>query len=515
MSAEDHKSKGDAHHEEDVRSDATRSKVTRPDQKARMKADVVGLELLPDGRAVAVGLRKVAGTPAVAFINIVDSPEQLSRDVRTGKIRCGRLNLCLPRHKCIAKTLKLPSTDADEVRTMLDYEIEGLVPFREGKAIHAFTYLLNLESGYTEVSAFLAEDDVVAEHIAPITKQGLRLDRVVASSVALLSWARVAGGLAPEQLESTVLVAADRWTLDVAAIRRGELVYSRSVALAGDTKGNSSRLLREAANSLSQAAGHLGGVPERVILLAPEVQTALLEKALRQRGLPGSTSSEGESAIEAVLPASSEILRAVPGQEQLSAAIVRAAGAAAIEFLPELSDFNLLPEALVRVKRRRAFKKELELSGILTGLVLMLAWAFMQVQIHKQQERIDALKAEIAPIKDTALAVAEKREQLRLGEQLSDRDLPLLVLAELYRLTPPGIYVIEMTVKDKEVNIRGQARSTDLAFAYPSALMKSNVLGNVQFHGAHPITKGEGTVTEFRCSCQILTRVLETLKETS
>ena len=55
---------------------------------------------------------------------------------------------------------------------------------------------------------------------------------------------------------------------------------------------------------------------------------------------------------------------------------------------------------------------------------------------------------------------------------------------------------------DGDVAIVGQAQSPDLAYSYPSVLMRSPAFGNVRFTGAHPVQKGKGTVTEFSCSWQ-------------
>jgi Tfp pilus assembly protein PilN len=123
--------------------------------------------------------------------------------------------------------------------------------------------------------------------------------------------------------------------------------------------------------------------------------------------------------------------------------------------------------------------------------------------VARQNRKIALLREQIAPIEATAVSVSEKRDQLAvLNAHLAGRELPLVVLLELYRVTPQGINLVELQVGENNVAITGQARSADLAYAYPSTLMKSDVFSRVHFRGAHPVRRGDGAVTQFSCECR-------------
>jgi Tfp pilus assembly protein PilN len=135
--------------------------------------------------------------------------------------------------------------------------------------------------------------------------------------------------------------------------------------------------------------------------------------------------------------------------------------------------------------------------------MLVLTAALMQAACLRLESRIGRLRGEIAPIEDTANAVARKRQQLlALDAHLAQGPLPLIVLTELYRVTPEGVNIVQLRMRGDEVDITGQADPAERAYTYLSDLMESRVLTDVHFHGAHPVRRGAGAVTEFSYTCQ-------------
>ncbi len=201
------------------------------------RADVLGIELLPGGRVVLVGLRRNGQRTIPAFVTVLDSPEQLARDLKARRVRCRHISVCIPQHKCITKSIQLPSTETREIRSMLQFEVQGLVPLSEGRPVYSFTTSACADTGYTNAQVFLTRDSLLEEHIAPLLRCGVIPDRIVPASMALLAWGQAFYGRGACDSASFVLAASAAGSLDVAVVRGGELVYSRGVWLGG--KGSS------------------------------------------------------------------------------------------------------------------------------------------------------------------------------------------------------------------------------------------------------------------------------------
>ncbi len=469
----------------------------------RLKADVIGIEILPDGRVVAVGLQggrqRRPGRPD-SFVRVAGSPEQLAEWLGDGRLACDRINLCLPAHIFVAKRLELPSTDPDEVASMVGYEVQGLVPFAEGEAEHAFVPGGTTDAGYTCVTTFLAPASALDSAVAPLKDAGLSLDRLIVSPVALAAWARVMRGYGAAASDAAVIVADDPTGVQTVALQGAGLVCWRATRLAADVTSDRGRMDAAVADA-ADAAGHLGGPSPCLLFAVPDGAGDLLRSRLAEQGVEVSLAKvpddAGQVAPELCLGAEEA---AVP-----ESAIARAYGAAAVGLVPEFAGFNLLPESLRAVRRRRSLLRALAATAILALTLVGLVVALVQVQVHRQTRRIRALRAEIAPIKHAALAVEEKRQQLKmLTAQASERALPLVALAELHEHTPGGVHISELKVKGNTVEITGQAEVPEDAYTYPSILAQSEAYEWVSLRGTHPVKRGGGVVTEFACTCRVV-----------
>jgi len=475
--------------------------------KGRLKCDVLGIELLPDGRVVAAAAR--GSGDVAAEVRVFPSVSDFADQVRSGRLRAKRMNVIFPRQRCVARDLRLPSTDPAEIARMAAFEVEGAVPFAEGKTEHAFLCGVAGEDGYTPVTGFVTTDVILKEYLSTFRMNGLLPDRVVVSSVGLLAgWRARQGTSDGGPPRGALLLALDPWTTEVLADRPGGLLYSRGTALQGPGTASTEELAREGERLVAGAAERLEEKPGSVAVLASSEVVALIKAGGRALG----EVHDGREAFPRIclLESAEGSAGAADGTEtdwcsgtDLTAPAARAVGAALVDMHAEFASFNLLPRDLAALKKRRVVKKLVLTSAVLVGLVLALGATLVQAICLRLESRIGRLRSEIAPIEDTARAVARKRQQLlALDAHLAERALPLVVLTELYRVTPEGVNIVQLRMRGKEVDITGQADPAERAYTYLADLMESRVLTAVHFHGAHPVRRGAGAVTEFSYTCQ-------------
>lgn len=464
----------------------------------RLKGSVVAFEVGDDGAVMAAAMKKPLRQAAHPQLAVYASLDAFAGAIKSGHVRFGRLVACLPRQKFIIKTTRLPTRDEGEIRTMLDFELTGLLPVSEQQNVTAYVSGASAQPGYTDVWAAVTPNAVVEDYLAPLARQNIRVNRVIASPVAMLAWAQVLSRVEPYRSDVLMLLCQDT-SIDAVSVHCGCLGLSRTLDCAGpeDMAAAAEDFAR---NFVMSACGD--PTPVKVVLVGKAAGTlkqhlsATIENAPRLEIIADHSGCGGRNGHGAQVAGMSA------GADPC-ASVARVCGAAAADCLGELASFNLVVESQRLAQTKRSIRRQLVSSIVLAAALLAIGVAAMEIRAVHQQWRLEDLQEEIAPIQKTAQTVAKKSQQLSvLGSQMSERTLPLAVLAEMYRIMPPGTFILELNIVGGDVRIRGQAQSPDQAYALPTTLMKSRLFTKVNFIGAFPVQRGGGTVTEFAIICQ-------------
>jgi type IV pilus assembly protein PilN len=136
---------------------------------------------------------------------------------------------------------------------------------------------------------------------------------------------------------------------------------------------------------------------------------------------------------------------------------------------------NLLPHREEKKKqRRRDFAIQAALVALAGGLVVILVGQFIEGMISKQvarnnfieqeNKRLDEQIKEIASLKQEIEAL--KARQTAVEDLQSDRNLPTILLDELVRLTPEGIYLRSIKQEGLKVTVTGMSQSNERVSEY-------------------------------------------------
>lgn len=127
---------------------------------------------------------------------------------------------------------------------------------------------------------------------------------------------------------------------------------------------------------------------------------------------------------------------------------------------------NLLPHRqLKREARQREFGLMAAFSAIAAAVIVFMGWTFIDNQVSEQTSRngrLDAaivkLDKEIADIKDLKDQIGIMLERKQVVENLqTNRSQAVIVLDELSRQLPEGMYYKSIKQKDKVITIEGVA----------------------------------------------------------
>jgi len=136
---------------------------------------------------------------------------------------------------------------------------------------------------------------------------------------------------------------------------------------------------------------------------------------------------------------------------------------------------NLLPHREEKKKqRRRDFFVQAALTAFAGALAVVLVGQFYEGLISKQNarnsfiekenKRLDEQIKEVNSLKQDIEAL--KARQTAVEDLQSDRNLPTILLDELVRLTPEGIYLKSIKQEGLKVNLTGWAQSNERVSEY-------------------------------------------------
>lgn len=131
---------------------------------------------------------------------------------------------------------------------------------------------------------------------------------------------------------------------------------------------------------------------------------------------------------------------------------------------------NLLPHReLARKQRRQRFNLGVGVAALLGVMLAVLALLSVQARMAEQGQRNQLLQAEItrfdSQIKDIAGLQAEitalRARQQAVEDLQADRNLPVVLMAELVRQLPEGLFLSSLRQEAQSLTLTGSAQSNE------------------------------------------------------
>jgi hypothetical protein len=352
--------------------------------------------------------------------------------------------LGIPRKDVVLRYLDLPSEIEDNLKQVMQYQVQSFEPTEEDKYYYDYSVLRG--SGASKrLSILLAmvKKSTLDDYLGLLRLFGIRPVAVACSSMGLVNI--FLHNRKDIQDKTYILADLKPSSVEVLALRNGTIAYSREVPREGD-QGWRNLLLREIDEATSR------------IRLAPE-------SSLEQIVLAGESSESAYAEIKAAIPDCKLMKNFIPGKVPGENKVYLQEAASTIGLAysgmarkPSVK-VNLLPDALKIRQTRWAYVPAAILG--LAILALLLALGFHQtVQNRKLLRDLDQkILALTAPVKKaqsyrTQADALEKRIQF-VEELLRGRDMNLEILRELTTILPPDTYLNTYSNKDGIIQIGG------------------------------------------------------------
>ena len=371
----------------------------------------------------------------------------------------------------LCQTLRLPTTDAGELRQMLDLQIDNLTPLPVEESVYSFE---SLETTATETRILLAvaRTAAVNERVAALEAVGWRTEVVCVDALVVFRELLRQGALPTDDRLNTLVLGSPA-VANFIVFSAGKIITVRSVML-----GNKDFIKAELTRTL----------------LAAEVD----RPGLAAGKTVFTTWSEPLQATVTELAADAEVLANGAAPQLVSSVCLDTARAGNAQL-------NLLPEEW-RTRRRQARVRQVAVRSLIgLGAVYGLALVIFLTLLGIKQVQISRAEDELRRLQPQYERAKELRQTLTaMQKRLDTQHSALEILREISRVLPENVKLNGFSFKkDDKVTLRGQAQAAGFANEFIGRLDKSAMFTKVT-PGGQRIEPGTG-LTKFDVDCSLKT----------
>ncbi|MBI5821793.1 MAG: pilus assembly protein PilM [Verrucomicrobia bacterium] len=361
------------------------------------------------------------------------------------------------------RLVTLPTATEAELRPMLEMQLENLSPLPTEQVVFGFEVIRKTEK-QSDLLVAIARREAVVERLEQLREAGFAVETLDLDALALLGFLGHEKPLRDRELSALALVILEGDSATLLLVHEGQPHSIMAVPLGSDVS---------VSDAATQIAGALHLAQTAVQASQPTAAWPLVR--LLQR------SAEGTLGARLDLPTLGAALAERLGTpcEPLDLSERQRVGLGAVGLCVRAGSgrarMNLVPAEYQAERHRLARKRQLRLAGIalgaLYGLLIVAAvagFAYQFNQLGGLEEKADGLKS---PYERASALQADLRV---LQEYVSNRSVPLEILAELQKLKPDAVCLTEFHFADGEqAGLSGYASSASVVSEFEAKLQKS------------------------------------------
>lgn len=393
----------------------------------------------------------------------------------------GRLAVALPTEQVLMRVVRFPTLDAAEIRDMAALQVDKFSPFPiEQMAVGQ--EILDQQEGASRVLIAAAQQDHVDRLGAVLDAAGASPREV---DIEVLGWWRLLRQEKKVPAEGRhILVLLEASATDLIVVQEGVPVMLRSLGSHAhlEAADSASEIAEELNYTLTTLEAEWGAQAARAIHIwhAGDLSVEFLAR-LRE-------SCEAEVETHALGP--------LP---PLSEGLARRAA----ERGPHMAD--LAPASWKSaLETRRLNGILLTAAGVFLGLWLVVV-ATLFTMYKLETGRLAEARASLKALQEPARQVEELKEQVKSLERYADRTYSgLECLREISSVLPGGLDITALTYKKYgQVNVRGEANSSDPIYDFFQALENSQMFPAVKPEGVTQQPRGGRMKSQFKVTIEL------------
>ena len=402
--------------------------------------------------------------------------------------------LNLPRHYVMARFLRLPSTDDNELKGMVEIESLKQMPYLNEEIIARYRVENKFENGYSNVLMAVTQAHIVKRLLNILKNARVTVEKVALGSESLFGWYSLVGNAAGrETAGNTAFINVNSGYIDIDVIQEAHLVFTRAFSYSISNPLFVNKVVDEIKKSLAIHQKSNNVTVDAIVISGAEDTSLKIQEILKNEAgipcelLPQLGGIEADKTIEADL-------RTVSFVELIGLALK-----------DEDIVINLLPQDVIEEAKRVGLKKQFVKTAVLAGAALILCLGLAAQKVFDKHRFLDALNAEIAAMEPKVAKAKKMEEDIRIMRQeIYKKPLAVDILAEVYRITPKGIVFNMLDYESgNSFVLRGNVSSLDEIISFIETLENSPYFENVKVKYTAKRTAAGSQVTDFEIICAL------------
>ncbi len=402
------------------------------------------------------------------------------------------------------QALELPSSNRQEIASMLELQLGKLTPYPRAEILAASMIVGSFREGYTSVVLAITRKPLIEGILRVLRSKGLEPRWVGVSSEGLVQWwlkiGQNTGGLTAEPNKLLALIDVDATSTDCALLSQGELVFSHSIAIGQEQ-------LAGADQANTRWVGELARLPR--ILLHEDLKGhigrgVVCGSAEALRELAQQLASFWNVPVETVNPLSTiEMPQAtrqtLTNQPSSFTALV---GWAAHGQAPRL---DLIPQETRVYQALQVRARSLaRLAASVAAVIVLVAVLYVERMVMLQRY-LAQLDQRLSKVEQQGLVISRMERAMRkIQPWLNPTHGPLEILRGVSESVEAQITVTQLSFQeDKPVAVKGKAQTTAAAFAFFERLDKTGLFSSVQSKSVAKAKGAQATGAEFEVLCTL------------
>jgi type IV pilus assembly protein PilM len=440
-----------------------------------------------------------------------DSISALLKDIlKKEKINKTNTVLVLPRSLVTVRYLQLPSSNSEELDTMVDMQVVRQIPYSKEEMVYDYCITGLTQEGYSKILVVIVHKDTVSRYVNTLEKAGVNPYSIELNSFAFVELAKYIGLQDSKLFEGdspVVLLDVDYASTNVVVIKEGSPIFTRAISIGrlhidnktlpplgkewiGEWAGEVNRSLAVFQKDYSMPV-------KKVLIFGGEDADKLLNKIAGKIAF-----SLEKYDISSYL--GSDVLKGsgVELSDGVTASFLGLLGA--VREGTETS-VNLIPletkSHRISVQKRRA----LAVSTVLLAGILVVLGAVFNKKIQDKKTYLASLEKKLSETNPIAKELMLKKERLMLiKKQLSVEGTCLDILRELYNVIPQKTALTVFVYDDIQgVTIKGVSPAMSEVFELVPKLENSPYFEKVTTRSANQRKIKGQELTDFQIDCVI------------
>jgi Tfp pilus assembly PilM family ATPase/Tfp pilus assembly protein PilN len=418
----------------------------------------------------------------VARVSAVDaSADSLGQALKTllnGFNRKSSVVCVIPANAATSKTIDVPSSDPQEIKSIINLQVNRHTPYSREEVLVGYINLGPGSPNHTKVLLVIVHRNIIKDRLAILEKSSLNPDKIlfVPEGIGRLYFK----GLNLKKDSAPIGVIDIALTsVNFMVVSRGAVIFCRSIPIGVkqiiDTQEGVNKLIEEINKSIAAyvSEDNEPSVSSFVVTTDSDVVHNILP--ILKEGL------KAEVRVSSYV----NFIKGGAVRNKLQKDFADDSFLDVIAPVATVSkcEVNLMPEEMIL--KKTVEKQSQEAIKTVVAVLLILAFsgaAFMCTIYFKDAFLNKKLREKFAGQKEEVQKLQERLTKVKIVRQyLQGRMVSLDIINELYRVTPPQIYlnIIAMD-EDGALTVNGISDSMSRVFSYVKALSDSPMFKNVK-----------------------------------